>query len=222
MRINKITIQNYKCFEHQTFEFDKPFTVFLGLNGKGKTSILDALALAMSAYTAGIDGVEQRKLRKDEIRLNNENEYQLPVTITANGQVRAIEIDWTINVTAQAGTVKKQGASNLIKIAMEDMQNVRKNIPVLLPILIQYNKFNDFFKNSFEKKRIDYKSKTSRLDPYNKSLDGKLDKDFLDWYKTYEDEVLKFNNQKDIEKLNAFRNAVLSVLKDYGWVAMGF
>ncbi len=112
MRINKITIQNYKCFENRTFEFDKPFTVITGFNGKGKTSILDALALAMSAYTAGIDGVSQRQLRKDEIRLNNENEYQLPLSIAATGTIKEIDLAWEINVTAQTGTIKRQKQVN--------------------------------------------------------------------------------------------------------------
>lgn len=222
MRINKITIQNYKCFENQTFEFTKPFTVITGFNGKGKTSILDALALSMSAYTAGIDGISQRQLRKDEIRLNNENEYQLPVSITVEGDIKSITMVWEINVTTQTGTIKKQKSSELIKIATEDTQKVRQNAPVLLPVLIQFNKFNDFSKNSFDKKRIDYQKAGSRLDAYQNSLQGKLNQDFLSWYKTYEDEAQKFQHPKDIEKLDAFNTAVLSVLKDYDWKTMNF
>ncbi len=92
----------------------------------------------------------------------------------------------------------------------------------MLPVLIQYNKFNDFFKNSFDKKKVDYQKAGSRLESYQNSLQGKLSQSFLNWYKTYEDEVRKFENLKNTEKLNAFNNAVLSVLKDYGWKAMSF
>ncbi len=50
MRIQQLEVENFKKFERQTFELDSRFTVFIGENGAGKTSILDALAIAASIW----------------------------------------------------------------------------------------------------------------------------------------------------------------------------
>jgi recombinational DNA repair ATPase RecF len=44
MRIDRLHIQNFKAFREQVFQFNPHFTVFIGDNAKGKTSVLDALA----------------------------------------------------------------------------------------------------------------------------------------------------------------------------------
>lgn len=49
MRIRELTIQNYRAFgERQSFPFSANFTAIAGVNGRGKTSLLDGLALLAS------------------------------------------------------------------------------------------------------------------------------------------------------------------------------
>lgn len=49
MRIRELTIENYRAFgERQTFRFSPNFTAIAGVNGRGKTSLLDGLALLAS------------------------------------------------------------------------------------------------------------------------------------------------------------------------------
>lgn len=49
MRIRELTIQNYRAFgERQIFPFSPSFTAIAGINGRGKTSLLDGLALLAS------------------------------------------------------------------------------------------------------------------------------------------------------------------------------
>lgn len=49
MRINELTLINYRAFaQPTTFHFKEHFTVIAGVNGKGKTSILNCLALLSS------------------------------------------------------------------------------------------------------------------------------------------------------------------------------
>jgi len=44
MRIDKLSLQNFKKFTAQEFNFHPQFTLLVGENGAGKTSVLDALA----------------------------------------------------------------------------------------------------------------------------------------------------------------------------------
>lgn len=58
MRISKLRLEQFKNYEHETFEFHERFNCLAGLNGAGKTNVLDALhylAFTKSAFL-GTDG----------------------------------------------------------------------------------------------------------------------------------------------------------------------
>lgn len=49
MRLRELTVRNYRPFgEQQSFIFSGQFTVIAGINGRGKTALLDGVALALS------------------------------------------------------------------------------------------------------------------------------------------------------------------------------
>jgi predicted ATP-binding protein involved in virulence len=45
MKIQSLHLENYRCFENFTLDFDEKLTVLVGVNGVGKTTLLDALAV---------------------------------------------------------------------------------------------------------------------------------------------------------------------------------
>jgi len=47
MRIRSLTMQNFRGFEDATLDLDRPLTVLFGVNGSGKSSVLDACVLAL-------------------------------------------------------------------------------------------------------------------------------------------------------------------------------
>lgn len=47
MKLNKITIKNFRCFENLTIGFEEDVNVIVGINGAGKTALLDAIRLAL-------------------------------------------------------------------------------------------------------------------------------------------------------------------------------
>jgi predicted ATPase len=52
--ISQLHLLNFKCFEDQTFQF-KPLTVLTGLNGTGKSSVLQSLLVLCQSYPEIID-----------------------------------------------------------------------------------------------------------------------------------------------------------------------
>ena len=44
MKIQKINIKHYLCFEDKEISFHPQFNVIIGENGSGKTAVLDAIA----------------------------------------------------------------------------------------------------------------------------------------------------------------------------------
>lgn len=68
MKIQRIELQNFKCFEQKTFEFSDRFNVLIGDNATGKTAILDALAIGVGSFFLGIDNIKSRQIHTNEIR----------------------------------------------------------------------------------------------------------------------------------------------------------
>jgi predicted ATP-binding protein involved in virulence len=55
MRISEIRIQNFKGFKEHSETFDPNFTVFVGENGSGKTSMLEAVAKYLNSWASSMD-----------------------------------------------------------------------------------------------------------------------------------------------------------------------
>ena len=60
--VSKLILKNFKGIENLTIDFDKNINVFIGENGSGKSSILYALALALSRFFGRIKSLEKNGL----------------------------------------------------------------------------------------------------------------------------------------------------------------
>lgn len=47
MKIEKLTLKNFRCYADAKITFDPKVTVLVAANGQGKTSVLDALRIAI-------------------------------------------------------------------------------------------------------------------------------------------------------------------------------
>jgi len=55
MRINKLQLTNFKCFENHSFEFHPNFNLIIGENASGKTTLLKALEHFVGSFLHVID-----------------------------------------------------------------------------------------------------------------------------------------------------------------------
>ena len=61
MRIRELTLRNYRVYaEHPSFKFADRFTVVAGINGRGKTALLDGLALLCSRFLPLVSSARSR------------------------------------------------------------------------------------------------------------------------------------------------------------------
>lgn len=72
MFLSNIHIENFKGIQEADFTFSKSMNLIVGNNGTGKTSILEAIAVALGGFLAGIEGVNAIHFSKDEIRRENQ------------------------------------------------------------------------------------------------------------------------------------------------------
>ena len=66
MYLNTVSIRNYRCFEQLDISLHERLTLFVGKNGAGKTTVLDAIAVAASTFLCGIEGVGGRTIDKED------------------------------------------------------------------------------------------------------------------------------------------------------------
>ncbi len=61
MKLSKLEIANFRCFESLIVELQPDVNVIVGSNGAGKTSILDAIAIALYELVAANGGGGKRQ-----------------------------------------------------------------------------------------------------------------------------------------------------------------
>ena len=76
MRIRELTLRNYRVYtEHLPFKFADRFTVVAGINGRGKTALLDGLALLCSRFLPLVSSAHgrYRTITPSEVHLGTES-----------------------------------------------------------------------------------------------------------------------------------------------------
>lgn len=62
MRLKKLKLHNFRCFEDLEVEFHDNLTVIVGVNGSGKTSIMEGAAVAVGTMFVAFDGLASRRI----------------------------------------------------------------------------------------------------------------------------------------------------------------
>ena len=148
MKLKQITIKNFRCFEELEISLHENLTVLTALNGGGKTTILDAIRIALWPYIKGFDlGVQNGKgaktsrgpiIHPDDVRISmvkgTSMEPQYPACISSIGEIGVLEYGdslykWAIsrvNDKPMTG-IKYDGESETITRAAEEAQDAVRN-----------------------------------------------------------------------------------------------
>ncbi|MFN6218232.1 MAG: AAA family ATPase [Aphanizomenon sp.] len=216
MRIKQLKMQSFRGIGDLTIDFDeKEPTVFIGINGVGKSNILDALSLLLSRYVQWIGGVgdseEKVKVFNEFDIANKSNAAKLDITILSPG-----ENSWTIfrnrnGVSEESGHEKIRAACNAI------WRHWYSNFLYNIPLIIYYPTNRAVIDINLE---VPSKSEFKQIDAYDQALEGgKISfSSFFQWFRNREDiesETLRdFNYYKDKE-LEAVRQAISSLIPNF-------
>jgi len=94
MEIKSLTLTQFRAFEQATFEFQPGMNLLVGINGVGKSSVLDALRIALSRVLPNFTACQDKRLNfeVDDIMMGRD---QLAVEI----KFQAVDIPFICNVT---------------------------------------------------------------------------------------------------------------------------
>ncbi|MGO9261779.1 MAG: AAA family ATPase [Bryobacteraceae bacterium] len=143
MRIESLAIQNFKGFKDRTFSFHPHFNLLVGDNASGKTSLLDALAIAAGSWFLGVPGYEKSPgVEPDEVRVTAHGhldsytfEKQFPSRIECAGVVMGRHISWARELQREGGRTTTGGATALRDLASEAAGRVRAGEEITLPLI---------------------------------------------------------------------------------------
>ncbi|HEX4131986.1 MAG TPA: AAA family ATPase [Pirellulales bacterium] len=151
MRIDQLHIKNFKKFSDQALDLHPQFTLLVGENGSGKTTILDALAVALGVWLLDVPDSDvknsQRPIYTSEIRLEPIKEgdrtlfREAPagVTVSAHGEIAEGEpISWTREIPRGAQKVSNVGAKQARKVIASLYDRSERQEGVILPVVSYY------------------------------------------------------------------------------------
>ena len=192
MRINRLHIENFKKFRRteQPFELHKQFTLFVGDNGSGKTSVLDALAVALGLWHKAAPGSGWRNILHEEVWLEpvragdrTQFEPRLPSLVTVEGRIGDHEnLKWT-RMIRQGGTRTTNAEARKAEEAIVETVQAAKAQRAPLPVLAYYGAGRAWLPTN---KRPTFRlsqRKPQQFDAYRQCLDTRIrDQELNQWF----------------------------------------
>lgn len=205
MKLTQLTLKNFRCFDALTIALDGNLTVLIAPNGQGKTSVLDAIRIALWPYVSAFDvvsgtmsgsgiDIDDVMIRPSGLTAPPHMEYQRPSVISASAIVQGQEITWSrsrLKVSRGSKTTIRD-ASPLAKIGSDDQSKISifsendiedSNSSLILPIIAYYGTGRLWARRKVTPQRQTKSSVFSRTYAYLGCLDSASDyKSFLDWF----------------------------------------
>jgi predicted ATP-binding protein involved in virulence len=219
MKLKNMHLSNFRCYEKLNITFNSSFNILLGINGTGKTAILEAIRIAIGSLFSELDKVENKisspNITIDDVRLHN-GEKQYEVRIDSSIEVEEYlnpesyqNIEWSRFVRQLGGNTRYDNPKDIKTISEEIQSIIRKGEAKTIPLIAYYS--TDRFKK--EKKNTGLSSDGSRLRGYYNALDSTTNTwFFLNIYKT--ETLWELQHNKKSELLSAVNSAIIACVDD--------
>ncbi|WP_414566741.1 MULTISPECIES: AAA family ATPase [unclassified Anabaena] len=218
MKVKRLKMQSFRGIGDLTLDFNENEpTVLIGINGVGKSSILDALSLLLSRFLEWIGGVSPtEKIRAfSEQDISNKDSFT-KLKITA--LLRGVEEDWEISRIYKNHGVSQDSGHKKIKAAANAIWRHWQNEPEYnLPLVVYYSVNRAVLDISLE---IPKKTQFKQIDAYEKALIGNRNdfSSFFQWFRNREDlesELLRDNRDYQDIQLEAVRQAISLLIPSF-------
>jgi len=224
MRIDSLLLENFKGFSSRKLAFHPQFNLVVGENGTGKTSLLDALAVAAGSWFLGVSGVDTRHIYPHEVRLQafpseagTHWEGQYPCVIEARGSIGHEPHHWRRSLNGPASRTTRIGAAGIKTLAEQTTQAVREGQSINLPLISYYGTGRLWLvpreqgqvkepPNSLLSKKL------SRLDGYKTSVDPRLSVSALTQWIARQSWLSFQQGGQDSQSFQVVRRALLNII----------
>lgn len=230
MRIDQLEIHNFKGFSQRTFEFPRSpqskrkgsFHLLVGENGSGKSSALDAAAVALGIWCVARPTAGWRAIHKGEARLEQKKHGRtvrfdpLPdPAIKAKGVIGDTEVSWTRMNKGTSQRTTNEEAKEALAVVQDLLKSTyTPNDRVTLPVLVHYGAGRAWLPQTERPKAFKTSSKkVSRFDAYFQSLEGRIrTAEVNEWFLFESIETFQRGGKR--EGMKAVEKAVLNCIPE--------
>ena len=216
MLLKSMKLHNFRCFSDLDVTFNNRLTVVVGSNGAGKSTVLEAAAIASGTFCVAIDGVSSYGIKKGDAHYKYfdlgstiDVQPQYPVEIMATGNVDGREVSWSRTLNSETGRGSLASAKELTNIAKSYQDRMRQGDEKLnLPIISYYGTGRLWAQH--KEKKDDTFEKNTRKNGYVDSLDGAANnKLMMKWFQKMT--IQQAQRGQEIPEFRAVRLAVEQV-----------
>lgn len=217
MRVKQLKMQSFRGIGDLTIDFDeKEPTVFIGINGVGKSSILDCLAILLSRFSSAIQHStgSGRSFTEEDIK-NEKNETHNEIITNFESQ----KFTWSLT-KVKKGRIKDTSSnlSEINKIVENIKYQLSSSEQYNLPVIIYYSTNRAVLDIPLKIKK---QHSFTQIDIYENALAGTGSefRIFFEWFRKQEDlenELRLENNPNYRDKqLEAVRQAISSLIPNF-------
>ena len=224
MRLDELKLSNFRCFEKLSISFHPNLTVLVGVNGSGKTALLDAITYILSPLIKGLDQGKYLVFVKNDVMQKRTNDYswimeaQYPVSLEAHGHIPEIrsELNWYCERLGDKSGTTFSAERLLQDYATPLLKSVRQHEQVTLPIIAYYGAGRLWKQKKLQTPKAEKtnaeKEILSRMAVYQDCFDAVADyKAFAEWFRdvtiahiaTFYENWENVQRGKEIEELDS-------------------
>lgn len=194
MKIDKLIIQNFRGIQHLELDFNKQINVIYGVNGAGKSSVLDAISIMLSWVINRIKHKRASGKQIVEKDINNSASF-------SSLEVFSDDINWKMvkNKKGHGASSEKSDYSLLNQYtSILNLKIAAQNHQSSLPIFIYYPINRAVIDIPL---RIRKKHNFKILSTYDNALDSGADfRTFFEWFREREDLENEINAERNNTK----------------------
>ena len=205
--ISHITINNYRLYKgEQEFNFQNRFTVLIGDNAKGKTTILDAIRVILDTIIP-----PHRMESKKYISSGIPSKFSLSSVHREMAEDGGLDYSWPVEITADScyGLIKRRRNSRENRSTKKSNKNLLDELN-RLPLIVYCGVERT---RPLEKRKIEEKFSGDRYDAYLECLNTRTTSTYLKlWLRDLQQNAKTSKKAEDL--LTSFIDAVCSCLKE--------
>jgi predicted ATP-binding protein involved in virulence len=233
MKLRKLYLKNFRCFDEVEIEFDPLLTVLVADNGQGKTSILDAIAIGFGRMLTRLPKVSGILIKETDLRIDDKNKltqfvrYFLEAETAENAVIQWSTSRAIVQSTRTAKAIldhailtgKSAGLKQLNQYTDTLINRENTEVPFVMPVIAYYGT-NRVFQEEIQRRR-NFRKQFSRFE----ALDGALDararfKASLEWFNAMEDDERRRQQETKsfdyrLPELETVREAIQSMLPEF-------
>ncbi|MFM5180984.1 AAA family ATPase [Aeromonas veronii] len=222
MRLATLSLKNFRCYKEKSFQFHPSINLIVGQNAAGKTTVLDAVSIAIASWMLGFkkrndkQAIEPTDAALSYVEKEGESQFveAWPVIVSATGEVKGKLISWERSKNSPGGNTRYGNAGDLTALAKQCDSSLESDVS--LPLISYYGTmrlWQDPKASKAKPSLTGSTNKPSRLDGYKHCVDPRIAlKELVAWFALQEWQAYQLG--KESTMLTVVRKAVVGCVEN--------